>query len=123
MDFDSLFKVVSNENNLLQKNIKYLSDTKSTDDQKSKYENDQIQWFISTNNYLYCVYYFLVILFGVILIMKNKNVGYKKKSLMLMIPLLIFPFIIIPIELCVYNIIRYIWSFIMLRTYPGNAFQ
>lgn len=39
----SLFKVVSNENSLLEKNIQYFTEAKATFEQKSKYENDQVK--------------------------------------------------------------------------------
>lgn len=121
-DYFSLFTAVFNENNSLQNNIQILKDTYSTDDKKFNYENDQMQWFISTNNFLYCVYFFLVMLFAVIIILKNQKYSYKIEIAMITL-FIVFPFIVGPIEIFIYNIIRYIWSFIMIRAYPGNAFS
>ena len=121
MDYGTLFKTVSNENILLQKNIQFLSDRNSTDDQKSKYENEQIQWFVSTNNYLFGIYYLLVLLFAMMIIVKNKKS--IKNKFIIILPFLLYPFVIIFIEMGIYNFIQYIWTFIMLRAYPGNVFQ
>lgn len=122
MDYESLFRTVSNENKTIENNIQNLTDVYSTDDQKVNYENDQIEWFIKTNNILYYIYYFLVLLFAIIIIMKNKRYLISIKILMI-VSLLIMPFLIGPIEIGIYNIVRYIWSFIMVRAYPGNAFE
>jgi amino acid transporter len=121
-DYFSLFNAVFNENDSLLKNIQILKDTYSTDDQKSNYESEQIRWFVRTNNFLYYVYYFLVMLFAVILFTRNPKNSLKIKIAM-MIPIVVFPFIIGPMENFVYNFIQYIWSFIMIRAYPGNAFS
>ena len=121
-DYGSLFTAVLSENKSLQNNIQILTDIYSTDDQKASYENDQIQWFLNANNFLYCVYFFLVLLFALIIIVKNMKYSIKMKTFMI-IPLVIFPFIISAIEISMYNFISFIWSFIMVRAYPGNAFQ
>jgi hypothetical protein len=121
-DYFSLFKAVFNENNALLNNIQILKDTYSTDDQKSNYERDQIRWFVRTNNFLYYIYYFLVMLFAVMTFTRNPKTSFKIKIAMI-IPIILFPFIIGPIENFAYNFIQYIWSFIMIRAYPGNAFS
>lgn len=121
-DYFGLFNVVFKENNALLNNIQILKDTYSTDGQKSNYESDQIRWFVRTNNILYYVYYFLVILFAVMTFKRDPKTSFKIKIAKI-IPFILFPFIIGPIENFIFNVIRYIWSFIMIRAYPGNAFS
>jgi VIT1/CCC1 family predicted Fe2+/Mn2+ transporter len=112
----SLFTTVSNENDTLIANIKNLNDYYSTDDQKVIYEEQQKQWFDAINLYLYFIFYALLIIFAVYFILKNTKYTILSKFIIL-ICLLIFPFIIAPIEIVIYNFIIYIWSFLKLRSY------
>lgn len=119
-DYFRLFTIVFNENNSLQNSIKNLKEIYSTDDQKVNYENEHIQFFINTNNFLYIVYYCLVLLFAVML--RNNKFSRTMKAFII-ISLLLYPFFGSYVEISIFNIIRYVWSFILVRAYPGNALE
>lgn len=115
----SLFNTVLNENNLLDKSIKSLKEKNSTDNKKSHYQNDRIVFFHNINSYLYYIYYILLLIFVIILIINRK----KYLFLIYLIPILsLFPYVIRPIEILIYNISVYIFTFIKGVAYPGNAF-
>lgn len=121
-NYFTLFTTVSNENDTLETNVKKLNEYYSTDDQKVNYEELQIQWFNTIKNYLYFTYYTLVLTLAILLIIKNTKYT-KVYKFTIILCLVVFPFIIAPIEIIIYNIITYIWSFLKIRAYPGNAFS
>ena len=115
--FLSLYNTVLKENDALEKTLNYIKETYSTDNQKIKYSNDQIDWFVFTNYYLFFLYFlFLVILCFVIFL--RKKINYI--TLTVVGGFCIFPFLITTLEMRSYDIIVYIGTFVLGKTYPGN---
>lgn len=115
-----LFNKVSNENKTINKSIQYLNDSSSTDNQRIMYGNDQLAWFQFYNNVLFLLYLFFLLIFLIVLFLKKNYL--RSTKLFLFLTFSLFPFIITSIELFFYNIIIYIYTFLFLRMYPGNAF-
>ena len=115
-----LFDNVFNENQALNTSIQYMSDTASSDDRRIMYGNEQLSWYQSINNVLFALYcfFFLVLL---ILLFYNKYLPYMKVLIVLFF--FCFPLLITSIEIILYNIFIYFYTFIFVRTYPGNAFN
>ncbi len=115
-EYKRLIKVVSYQNDNLEKRIKEIEDKRTTDNQIVNYKNVQTEWFNNTNKMLLFLYYFLAIIFMYQVITKKTTTSsFKYITIFLLI---LFPFIIGKIELLAYNTIKYIWTFIMCVEYP-----
>ena len=140
----NLLKFVSSQNDHLVKSIIEIEDKKTTANQVSNYKNDQVTWFYYTNRVLLYFYYFLALILIYLLYIKvettkyvTKNTGwdftnrkyvntysYKKKKkftnfviILVTFILFIFPYVIKKIEIVSYNILKYIWTFMMCIEY------
>jgi hypothetical protein len=138
----NLLKFVSSQNDHLVKSIIEIEDKKTTANQISNYKNEQVTWFHHTNRVLLYFYYFLALVLIYLLYIKieitryaTKNTrtwnfgnvnpySYRKKKkfttiaiILIMFVLFIFPHVINKIEIVSYNILRYIWTFIMCIEY------
>ena len=141
----NLLKFVSSQNDHLVKSMTEIEDKKTTDNQISHYKNEQVSWFHYTNRVLLYFYYFLALALTYLLYMKieitrytNKNpttwnlatrrfvnsYKYSKRKkytnfviIFNMFILMIFPHVINKIEIVSYNILKYIWTFIMCIEY------
>ena len=141
----NLLKFVSSQNDHLVKSMTEIEDKKTTDNQISNYKNEQVSWFHYTNRVLLYFYYFLALALTYLLYMKieitrytNKNpttwnlatrrfvnsYKYSKRKkytnfviIFNMFILMIFPHVINKIEIVSYNILKYIWTFIMCIEY------
>lgn len=115
-----LFDKVFNENQALHSSIQYINETNSSDDRRVVYGMEQLSWYQNVNNLLFTLYclFFLIL---IILLFYKKYLPYVKVSIVLFF--FSFPFLITPIELILYNFLIYIYTFIFVRTYPGNVFS
>ncbi len=114
-EYKTLIKVVTLQNDNLEKNILDIQDKRNTDNQIVNYKNEQTSWFNNMNRILLVLYYFLVLI-CMYQIMKKKTSSTNKYMTIFL--LLVFPFVIGKIELLLYNTLKYIWTFIMCVEYP-----
>ncbi len=119
-EYKTLIKVVSSQNDNLEKRISDIQDKRTTDNQIVNYKNEQTSWFKNMNRMLLVLYYFLALI-SMYQIMGKKTSSTNKY--MAVFFLLLFPFVIGKIELLLYNTMIYIWTFIMCVEYPYQQFQ
>jgi hypothetical protein len=114
-EYKALIKVVSSQNDNLVKSIVEIQDKRTMDNQIVNYKNVQTSWFNDMNKIMLVLYYFLALIF-MYQIMK-KNISSTNKYITTFL-LLVFPFVIGKIEVLLYNLMKYIWTFIMCVEYP-----
>ena len=119
-EYITLIKVVSSQNDNLEKNISEIQDKRTTDNQIVNYKNEQTSWFNNMNRMLLVLYYFLALIFMYQLIEKKISSTNKYMTVFF---LLVFPFVIGKIELLLYNTMKYIWTFIMCVEYPYHTLR
>ena len=119
-EYITLIKVVSSQNENLEKNISEIQDKRTTDNQIVNYKNEQTSWFNNMNRMLLVLYYLLACIF-MYQIMKKKTSSTNKYTAIFL--LLVFPFVISKIELLLYNTLKYIWTFIMCVEYPYQSLR
>ena len=119
-EYITLIKVVSSQNDNLEKNISEIQDKRTTDNQIVNYKNEQTSWFNNMNRMLLVLYYLLACIF-MYQIMKKKTSSTNKYTAIFL--LLVFPFVISKIEILLYNTFKYIWTFIMCVEYPYQQSQ
>lgn len=119
-EYITLIKVVSSQNDNLEKNISEIQDKRNTDNQIVNYKNEQTSWFNNMNRILLVLYYFLAFIF-MYQLMEKKILSTSKY--MVVFVLLVFPFVIGKIELLLYNTMKYIWTFIMCVEYPYHTLR
>ena len=95
-EYRTLIKVVTSQNDNLEKNILDIQDKRNTDNQIVNYKNEQTSWFNNMNRILLVLYYFLVLI-CMYQIMKKKTSSTNKYMTIFL--LLVFPFVIGKIEL------------------------
>ena len=141
----NLLKFVSSQNDHLVQSIIDIEDKRTTDNQISIYKNEQVTWFHSANRILLYFYYLLALVLMYLLYMRIETTSYvtrnpttwnfaigkyvntkryiKKKKytnfviIFIMFSVFIFPHVINRIENVLYNILKYIWTFIMCIEY------
>jgi hypothetical protein len=117
MDYDStgLLLLVSSENENIENEINKIEDNDTTNNQIISYKNEQSSWFQSVNKILLFVYYLMVlVLMYIILISKKMSIV---ANIIIIVLLLTFPFVINSSEIMIYNLLKYIWTFIMCTEY------
>ena len=70
-EYKTLIKVVSSQNDNLEKRISDIQDKRTTDNQIVNYKNEQTSWFKNMNRTLLGLYYFLALIFMYQLIEKK----------------------------------------------------
>lgn len=111
-DSDAL---VDQQNSVLSYALQKLNEKYSTDDQKNKFEQQKIENLRATFNSLFVIYY--VSLIGVVYFLYKSTAYNIYKKLFIMVGFAIFPFVISTIELLVYDILLYAYSFIFSIPY------
>lgn len=114
-----LLKIVSSQNEHLVKSINEIKDRHTTDNQIAYYKNEQSLWFQNFNKMLLYFYSLLGLIF-VYLIYKTKTVLTIK--CLITFTVIVFPLIINKIEILLYNILKYIWTFILCIEYPYQQY-
>jgi hypothetical protein len=90
----------------------------STDNQRVKYLDTNVQSWIAINYVLWFIYYaiFFVVTY---IIYQNESHGYtNKKKVYIGIAFFLFPFLITTIELLLYKFLLFLWSLITNTPYP-----
>jgi hypothetical protein len=114
-DYTGLLNMVTLQNKKIVKAINEVEDRHTTTNQINNYKNEQSAWFKSMNKMLMYIYYFMALILSY-LILINKKIS-RNNKIVISITLLVFPFVINPIEMMFYNTLRYIWTFIMCIEY------
>jgi len=107
--YTDLVNKVQTQNNNLDYDIKNYSQDHSADYKKSFYENQSIEYLKSIYVYLFYIYYFLIAIIIFILVLNRKI--YKLDMILLALGLVIFPFIVYPLEQFIYSLLLYIYNF------------
>lgn len=115
-DYAVLFTTVKKENEQIDKQIKELSDSYSTDNQKANYQSEKILTLKRINYVLFILYYIALLILTLVLFMYNTTMT-KQKKVVIIVLLMIFPFI----SDILYQLLEYIYKFIY-ATLNGNAY-
>jgi hypothetical protein len=115
-DYAVLFTTVKKENEQIDKQIKELSDSYSTDNQKANYQSEKILTLKRINYVLFILYYMALLILTLVLFMYNTTMT-KQKKVVIIVLLMIFPFI----SDILYQLLEYIYKFIY-ATLNGNAY-
>lgn len=107
---------VSIQNTILENQINKLNEIYSTDEKQSYYINQKIQTLNKINNFLFILYYILVILVSIFLILTNKTLSYKIK-IGIIILLGIYPIVIGFIERQIFGYLRFLYFLIKGEPY------
>ena len=105
----NLFTSIRDQNEILNREIKRISDTYSTDDQRVYYQSSSMENYSVANSSLFFFYYILVLALIVFLVFYIQNISRVPKVL-LVIVLMVYPLYILPIEQTVYSAIVYLFS-------------
>ena len=90
----------------------------STDNQRVKYLDTNVQSWIAINYVLWFIYYAIFFVVAYI-IYQNESHGYtNKKKVYMGIAFFLFPFLITTIELLLYKFLLFLWSLITNTPYP-----
>jgi hypothetical protein len=118
-DYIMMYNTVLAENKAIDKTVQQMKEANSTDDSKFIYENEELYKLIFINNVLFYVYYLLVIVGVFIFLRKNMNLYIKITSLILII---LYPFLIYPIENIIYICVSFVYSFLTGNVYAKKDF-
>ena len=114
-----LLRNIYSQNEYLEKSINEINDKHTTNNQIAYYRSEQSLWFQWANKMLLYFYYFLVIIFLYILFKQKITTSRKYLATIIII---IFPLIINRIEILTYNMLKYIWTFILCIEYPYQQY-
>ena len=106
---------VSIQNTILDNQINKLNEIYSTDEKQSYYINQKIQTLNKINNFLFILYYILVILVSIFVLI-NKTLSYKIK-IGIIILLGIYPIVIGFIERQIFGYLRFLYFLIKGEPY------
>ena len=96
---------IEKENTIIKENIKDTKDIYSSDDQKTKYKSEQIDYFKNINFFLFYIY--LLLFIGLLLLfIITKNTNTKSIYFRIIIICILLIMLIIPIN-------EYIYSYIL----------
>jgi hypothetical protein len=108
--YKDLVNKVQTQNDQLDKQILQYNQDHSVDYKMSFYENQSIEYLKNIYMYLFYLYGFFVLILGFIFMFKG--VFFKPYNITILITLLLFPFLIYPLEQFLYSIWIYIYSFL-----------
>jgi len=106
---------VSIQNTILDNQINKLNEIYSTDEKQSYYINQKIQTLNKINNFLFILYYILVILVSIFVLI-NKTLSYKIKIGIILL-LGIYPIVIGFIERQIFGYLRFLYFLIKGEPY------
>lgn len=114
-DYTGLLNMVTLQNKKIVNAINEIEDKHTTTNQINNYKNEQSMWFKSANKLLMYIYYLIASILSYIILI-NKKIS-RNNKIIILVTLSVFPFVINPIEMTLYNTLRYIWTFIMCTEY------
>ena len=113
-----LYNSVKWQNERIEFETDKMSGEFSTDNQRVKYLDTNVQSWIAINYVLWFIYYAIFFVVAYI-IYQNETHGYtNKKKVYIGIAFFLFPFLITTIELLLYNLFLFLWSLITTTPYP-----
>jgi len=115
--YSDLVNKVIDQNNKIDEQIEKYQQQHSTDYKKSVYEMESTESLQVIYNYLFYVYYFVVLILFFYIMMNGAL--FKPMNIGIVVLLLLFPFIILPIETFVADIFRYFYSFFTQNVYSN----
>ncbi len=122
-NYKKLNETVKWQNDILREQQKTQNDTYSTDNQKIKYQTVNINFYYAINQILWWVYY--IVALGVLFCLffgktSEYSIIYKR---FLAILVILFPYIIIPIESYLYWLLGYFYAVINKSVYNKPTFD
>lgn len=118
-DYTSLFNSIKQQNNTLLEAKRDLTDNYSIDDQKVYYQLQQLQFIKNIINYLVYIYYALVIVVIYILLFRQKDLN-RYIKIFIVLCFVMYPFIIGPLEMYLYNSSGFLSAIINGNVYKNN---
>jgi hypothetical protein len=101
-------ELVKAQNDKLAAQIQKQTERNSTDFQKSNYETAATYKYIFANSVLFWLYYIIVVIVAFLVFRNTTLTPYIKGGLVAM--LVIYPFVIKPIEQSLYNLFAYVYA-------------
>ena len=109
---------LAGQNTQLEQKIRTNEDNTTTNNQKINYMGQSINTYQQINYYLFILYYIFVV-FAVYKLFRSKNSDFYSNIFYLLF-FGIFPYVIYPIELKLYNLVLYIYAFVNGNVYSSN---
>jgi hypothetical protein len=117
-DSRDLYNSVKWQNERIEFETEKMRGEFSTDNQRVKYLDTNVQSWIAINYVLWFIYYAIFFVVAYI-IYQNESHGYtNKKKVYIGIAFFLFPFLITTIELLLYKFLLFLWSLITNTPYP-----
>lgn len=113
--YSTINDVIQKENTIIGNQINVTSQQDSTSQSKSNYQNIETIKIQSHNYYLFWIYYTLIIILAYFLYYKSK-LDYLYK-IAILVGFILYPFLIFPLEMAIYWIINWVWSFFLGKPY------
>jgi hypothetical protein len=117
--YGDLVKKVLDQNNKIDEQIQEYEKMHSSDYQKSIYENQSTYNLHVVYNYLFYTYYLCLVIVFIYGFFKGAWSFAKPEKLIMFMILLVFPYVIYPIEKFVYMLGLYVWSFFTDNVYSN----
>ena len=117
-NYTLLYDKVKTENERIKNTYDVMKNANSASGQKSKYVNQSTQILQKIYNVLFWIYLVLAVGLSVVIYMYSKQGLYMKVFLILLV--LLFPFYIYPLEIFVFEILRYLYSLVLSVVYVNN---
>ena len=116
-DYTQLYNAVKLQNDILNDQKINQRDTYSTDNQKINYQNANINFYYALNQILWWVYYLVILgVFYCIVFGKTNQTSISSRTL-LVIWIIIFPYVILPIETFLYWLLSYFYAVMTSTVY------
>lgn len=117
--YGDLVKKVLDQNDKIDRQIIEYEQLHSSDYQKSIYENESTYNLTIVYNYLFYIYYIVLLILFIYGAFKGIYSFNNPLQILFLIFLIIFPYVIYPIEELVYALFKYIWSFFTESVYSN----
>lgn len=116
-NYTELYNAVNNQNEIINVEITRLDNLYSTNNRGVNFILPKYQWYVHVNFYLWLVYYILVG-YCVYYIFYGKDHGYARSTKTIFsILFLVFPMVVLSIELLLYRFGSYLYSL-----FSGNPY-
>jgi hypothetical protein len=121
-DYQQLYNAVKHQNTILETEQTGMNQNFATDTQRVKYQTDDVAYYKFINYYLRWVYYIAAL--GVLyVVLAGKNKGFSVGNFFIVLIVLLFPYIIAPIEAFIYSVLRYLYALIFRNVYLKSKYD
>jgi uncharacterized membrane protein len=122
-DYTPVYNAVKLQNDILIDQKINQRDTYSTDNQKIKYQSANINFYYALNQILWWVYYLIILgVFYCIVFGKASQKSIFSRTI-LVIFIIIFPYVIIPIETFLYWLLSYFYAVMTSTVYNKTKYD